>query len=248
MRNKYTADFGDYIKYALLRQLTVGRKLGIAWYLDPRDPRTNHGYAVDYVYESTIWRHFDSPLFDELQAIVTSGHRAIAKIENSPLFQEITFANNPLPTDGPYTPQRPGRRKAWFERTLAKLTDQEVIYVDPDTGVCENDTFSYGALDRWGHVPMRELERLVSNDQNQKRPTIVYHTPGLSEPQEDLIQPWMRRLDCKLAFHAPGISIRGHRTGRRLFFILNPDEQMEIDLVAFAQKWSAVGHLDEGSP
>ena len=248
MRNQYTGDFGDYVKYALLRQLTVDRKLGIAWYLNPDNPTTTHGSGVEYVYDPGTWRLFDPTLFDELSRIVRNSPRAIAQIENSPLFQGIQFANEPLPVDVPYPSPRPDCRQAWFESTIAKLADQNVVYVDPDIGLCEDDKFSYGALKTWEHVPAREVQRLACNAQGQKRPTIVYHTPGRTGDHEDQIQSWMLRLDCRHAFHAPTISIGGHNTGPRVFFVLNPDEQMDIDLVTFAQKWGAVGHLDERSP
>ena len=35
MQNQFVGDIGDYAKYALLRRLSVGRKLGVAWYLHP---------------------------------------------------------------------------------------------------------------------------------------------------------------------------------------------------------------------
>ena len=35
MQNRYTGDIGDFVKYGLLRAISKGKKLGIAWYLHP---------------------------------------------------------------------------------------------------------------------------------------------------------------------------------------------------------------------
>jgi hypothetical protein len=35
MQDRYAGDVGDYVKFALLRHLCPGRRLGIAWYLHP---------------------------------------------------------------------------------------------------------------------------------------------------------------------------------------------------------------------
>ena len=35
MQNQYTGDFGDFVKYGLLRPLSEDRQLGMAWYLRP---------------------------------------------------------------------------------------------------------------------------------------------------------------------------------------------------------------------
>lgn len=35
MQNRYVADIGDFVKFAILRGLAVGRSLGVVWWLFP---------------------------------------------------------------------------------------------------------------------------------------------------------------------------------------------------------------------
>jgi hypothetical protein len=68
MQHHYTGDVGDYVKFALLRKLSVGRRLGIAWYLHPDESRD--GGHIHYLNDPDRWRHLDWWLFDALRQIV----------------------------------------------------------------------------------------------------------------------------------------------------------------------------------
>lgn len=46
MQDRYTGDSGDYIKYVLLRALSLGLKLGVAWYLYPDEDHNSDGKHV----------------------------------------------------------------------------------------------------------------------------------------------------------------------------------------------------------
>ena len=102
MKDHYTGDFGDYVKYALLRSLKTGRQLGIAWYKNPQDWPPQHGNTIHYLNNPQQWRDRDQELFDILQDIVQSGRRATSLIEVSPLFRGARYANEPMPTDVTY--------------------------------------------------------------------------------------------------------------------------------------------------
>ena len=243
MQDHYTGDFGDYVKYALLQSLAPNRKLGIAWYKKTSGWPPQHGNTIQYLDNPQQWRPLAPRVFDTLQDIVQNRRRATSQIEASRLFPGARYANEPLPTDVADLNLRQLWRREWFERTLAKLHDRNLVYIDPDTGICPNGNFTYGQLATWGHVPMCEVQRLQLDGQGNQRPVVVYHTPSFNDPEAHILH-WKDQLDCDHAFHVPGRQINGQNLGPRVFFILNPDEPMVEALNAFRDIWQDVGHLD----
>ncbi len=63
MQDHYAGDIGDYVKFALLRKLGVGKRLGVAWYLYPDEPRD--GGHNSYL-NQTRWQHLDPDVFAAL--------------------------------------------------------------------------------------------------------------------------------------------------------------------------------------
>ena len=49
MQNRYTGDIGDFAKYGLLRALSKGKRLGVAWYLYPDEEDNTDGRHIDYL-------------------------------------------------------------------------------------------------------------------------------------------------------------------------------------------------------
>lgn len=66
MEDRYAGNIGDYVKLALLRQLSAGRNLGIAWYLYPDEGHNVNGRHIGYLNLPHRWRHLDPELFDAL--------------------------------------------------------------------------------------------------------------------------------------------------------------------------------------
>lgn len=71
MQNRYTGDIGDFAKYGLLRALSRGRQLGVAWYLYPDEAHTADGKHIQYLDNPGKWRTLDPVLFDGLDMITT---------------------------------------------------------------------------------------------------------------------------------------------------------------------------------
>ena len=80
MQNRYTDDIGDYIKYALLRALSSGLMLGVAWYLYPDEDHKPDGKHVQYLDDPQRWRHLYPESFDALKRIV-AGDRSVSAVE-----------------------------------------------------------------------------------------------------------------------------------------------------------------------
>ena len=243
MQDQYTGDFGDYIKYALLRRLATNGGLGIAWYKYAEQWPIEYGRTIEYLNHEQDWQYLDHDLFDTLNTVVQSGVRATSQIEASGLFRGARFANEPLPVDVSDLPTRRGWRTEWFERTIAKLSDRQLVYIDPDKGICPNNNFAYGRLASWQHVPLCEIQRLELDGQGNRRPVIVYHTPHRNDDHETQIQHWKNQLNCQYAFYCSSGRIAGQTIGPRIFFVLNTDAPMEEDLRTFANDWNAIGRL-----
>jgi len=63
MQNRYVGDIGDYVKLAILRELTRGRRLGVAWWFFPDENHSLHDGHREYLKRPDEWRCFDPDLF-----------------------------------------------------------------------------------------------------------------------------------------------------------------------------------------
>jgi len=80
MQDRYAGDFGDYVKLAVLRALSPGRRLGVGWWLHPDGGPAGDGSHVCYLDAPAAWRSLDPELFDALK-VVASGVRRVSALE-----------------------------------------------------------------------------------------------------------------------------------------------------------------------
>lgn len=114
VQNRYAGDIGDYLKLAILRALSRGYRLGIAWWLYPDESHNGDGRHIGYLSDPGRWRHFDPDLFDALAAIVASCQRDVQALETANILPGAIFANEVIPRGGKIA----GRQRArcdWFE-------------------------------------------------------------------------------------------------------------------------------------
>ncbi|MBX7200986.1 MAG: hypothetical protein K1X51_16560 [Rhodospirillaceae bacterium] len=134
MQNKYAGDIGDYLKLGILRALSPGRKLGVAWWLHPDGGPVGDGQHTKYLDAGLDWRPYDPPLFDHLREIVHTGRRNVAALQDERLLPGARFAAEQIPvTCGPS--ERPIQRAAWFGRVKAALAGCDLVFADPDNGI-----------------------------------------------------------------------------------------------------------------
>ena len=134
VQNKYVGDIGDYLKLGILRALSPGKRLGVAWWLHPDGGAAGDGRHTGYLDAGLDWRPYDPPLFDHLRAAVGSGNRAITALEDHTVLPGAVFASEQIPvTCAP--PERPVQRAAWFGRVKARLKDCDLVFADPDNGI-----------------------------------------------------------------------------------------------------------------
>lgn len=124
MQNRYVGGIGDYLKLGILRALSPGYRLGVAWWLYPDESHNRDGRHIGYLQRPERWRHYDRMLFDALAGIVSSNQRHVPTLEAANLLPDALFASEMIPTDGPLSERRRARNK-WFDRMKATLADAD---------------------------------------------------------------------------------------------------------------------------
>jgi hypothetical protein len=99
MQNRYVGDIGDYLKLGILRALSPGYHVGIAWWLYPDETHNRDGRHIDYLNRPERWRHFDPDLFDALAKVVSSGQRDVQALEAANLLPGAIFASEVIPVE-----------------------------------------------------------------------------------------------------------------------------------------------------
>src|ERR1700760_3366792 len=134
MQNRYVGDIGDYVKHAILRALSPGRRLGVAWWLFPDSGPAGDARHIAYLDAPGKWRHFDPDVFDGLRRIVRLDCRAVAALENAGLLPDAIYFSEEIPVAiSPQTTRV--LREAWFARCQAHLSSCDFVFLDPDNGL-----------------------------------------------------------------------------------------------------------------
>ena len=135
MQNRYVADIGDYVKYALLRQLCGGNKhhpirLAVVWCLFPDETVNNDGKHVSYLRDSDF-AALDPDLHAALNWIVMAGRRHISSIaELGCLPPGTLFFSELVLTDTRAAPaDRIRHRKAWLQKCLGQTENCDLVFL-----------------------------------------------------------------------------------------------------------------------
>src|ERR1019366_1141866 len=134
MQNRYVSDIGDFLKLGILRALSPGYSLGVAWWLFPDENHNKDGRHIGYLEQPEQWRRFDPLLFDALAEIESSGQREVRALEGPNILPGTVFASDVVPVDGPI-PQRRQAREQWFASVQRALHGTDLVFVDPDNGL-----------------------------------------------------------------------------------------------------------------
>lgn len=237
MQNRYVGDIGDYVKYGLLRALSDGLRLGVAWYLYPNEDTTNDGRHVEYLHDPGRWRSGDKVLFDTLKQIVDEDRRSVAAIEESKILKGCKFSNEALSAPEPIRSpakyrERRAWRSSWFERVEDALQQCDIVFVDPDNGLCEDEKFKpSGARKSWKRIPLREARALADG----RTAVIYHHNTRRKGGHLEEIQDWMRQLGSDT------LALRWRAWSNRAFFIVNPAHDTKRRLDKFVRDWSNNG-------
>lgn len=226
MQNRYAGDIGDYIKFALLRCLAKGRRLGIAWYLYPDEAHNNDGRHVTFLEDPGRWRSLDAPLFDAL-AIVARGRRSVAALLGSGEIPSVAVHDEPIVVNGRGR-ERSDAREAWFRSNLRALEGCDLVFADPDNGLVDEAVHRRNQPVFGKQIPLSEALALAHG-----RTAVVYHHNTRFKGGHDKeVDHWLAQLGGN------ALAVRANAYSCRTFFIINPDLELGIRTAAFCADWS----------
>jgi hypothetical protein len=139
MRDSYVADVGDFGKYALLNALAGNDlRLGVLWCRNSMADTTQDGLFIEY----PELRACDPSLYDLLAQILKNNQRTLTQVENNDILPANTlFHGTAIPA--PKIPcfsdaareAQTRLRAAWFDEAFTKLSEADVVFLDPDNGL-----------------------------------------------------------------------------------------------------------------
>jgi hypothetical protein len=227
MQDRYAGDIGDYFKYGLLRRLSQGRSLGILWYLFPDEDHNADGGYVDYLDDPETWEDHDPDVFNALKWMVFQNHRNVATVAQSGILGNATFAYERLDPVGISSNKNSEWRKTWFNSAFKHLKNCNLIFADPDNGLCLDEAFKPGQKKHWKRIPLNEVKKL-----SQGRTAIIYHhNTRYKGGNEEEISYWLEHLG------AGAVALRWRASSNRTFFIINPTKTIRKEAEHFASDW-----------
>ena len=233
MQDRYVGDIGDYVKYALLRTLSTGTTLGVAWYLHPNEGKSADGRHIDYLARPMHWRNLDEGLFQTLKNIVESGRRAVAAVQESSVLPNAVFADECLDITLVPVRDRLSWRQDWFEAVRQRLAGCDMVFADPDNGLFPDTSFRPTIKRSAKSIPQQEVQ-----DLSKGRPMVVYHhNTRRKGGHRAEIAHWQRQLPGRV------YAYYWRRWSNRTFFLVNGDHRMVARLEAFAERWNPNGEL-----
>jgi hypothetical protein len=230
MQNRYVGDIGDYVKLGILRALSPGYHLGVAWWLFPDEVHNADGRHIGYLQRPEQWRHFDPDLFDALGQIVSSGWRDIRALETANIIPRAVFASDVIPCKGPVASRRQARQQ-WFKTVQRTLEGADLVFIDPDNGF-EPAGYSHGSSKAGKSILLSELHELA----RPGRCLIVYHHHTRRKGgHHSEIDHWAGRL--RTSEFATVDALRGIPYSPRVFFLLDAPADVRQRAEQIAMRW-----------
>ena len=115
MQDRYAGDIGDFVKLGLLRAISPGRRLGVAWYRFPDESHNGDGRHIGYLNQQQEYEALDPGLFNHLRDVV-SRERSIASL--LPVLDATASADRSLDVTGVPAKARRDWRRGWFSGVL----------------------------------------------------------------------------------------------------------------------------------
>jgi hypothetical protein len=230
MQNRYVADIGDYVKLAILRVLSPGYHLGVAWWLFPDEGHNKDGRHIDYLDRADLWRRFNPDLFDILREVVARDQRHVSALEAPDILSEAVFANEMFPV-GSVIGDRQQERCRWFARIKQSLADANLVFVDPDNGL-EPRFYSPGSTKSGKSILISELQALA----RPGRCLIVYHhQTRRAGGHHGEIEHWAERL--RACGFTTVDALRAKPYSPRVFFLLDAPADVRQRAGEIEDRW-----------
>jgi hypothetical protein len=231
VQNRYVADIGDYVKFAILRALSPGRRLGVVCWLFADEDHNADGGHREYLDRHSEWKHFDPPLFEALLKIEREKKHDVRAIEDSSVLPNAVFVSDPIPCKAQPYSLRPEERKKWIEAAKTTVKNCNLVFLDPDNGIA-SERLKLTKARAGKSVTIDDIKSL----QEGNRTIVVYHhQTRLKGGHLFEIVNLFTRLR-KSGVHVSG-ALRATPWSPRAFFVLNGDEELQDRSKALANLW-----------
>lgn len=215
MRDDFVGNIGDYGKYGLMRALTgiypqqqSRLSLGVIWYRTDRK-RSRSG-NFDYLGQKDKYEDCDPDLFSVMREIDDNSRR-LELIEASRILGgDSRFFYDRVPTGEP-------ERGGWFESALSHVQTQDMILLDPDTGLK-----AAGGVPSTREASIDEVRRVIDVG---KVAIVYHHHEGF--PMQHRTRRFAERLRGVLRHDVPPEAVL-FSPGRTDFFIVLPERRRDV--------------------
>lgn len=240
MKNQYFGDVGDFGKYGLLSALSSsGMKLGVNWYLTNNDAKTD-GKFIEYLHKPEFVES-DVELADFLRGCIDLEKRNVSEIRSFERFSGFEFHDDILDLKRIKALSEAGRRKRtavrakWFEDSLEKLSNCNLIFCDPDNGI-ETKAMSKIDINSVKYVMIDEIKTMI-----EKGHSLVIYNHRDRSTEESYISRF-KEIKNQLSNDISLRVIRFNRYSARDYLIFmqeNHKNQVneQIDRFLCNQKW-----------
>ena len=225
MQDRYAGDIGDFVKLGLLRALSPGRQLGVAWYRYPDESHNGDGRHITYLDQPQRYEHLDPVLFSHLQNI-TRDARSINSL--LPVLEGAISSDESVDSSMVAPRERRNWRTAWFQRVMERLSTCDLVFADPDNGIIDDANWRRGRAKFGKQMPLAEVQELAKG-----RCAVIYHHNTRRRGGHDgEVDHWLGEVGT------PGLAVRATAYSPRTFFVLNPNEEIEARIDKFCKQWA----------
>jgi hypothetical protein len=238
MQDRYAGDVGDFMKLGLLRHLATspeaggtGLTIGLNWYRAPNEAHNADGKHIGYLKASNRWHSSlaacDPDLIRCLRGVVDT-ERSVQALERS----------GALPVGSPTFSEMldPGwtsaSRHAWHRRALDAIASADVVFADPDNGLC----LSASRPKLHKYAPATELANYAQRGQS----LVTYHHADRSDRAETQAGRHLEELAAGVR-QVPIAAVIARRGSCRFFLITAAEAHRESLCAAldnFETRWA----------
>jgi hypothetical protein len=189
VKDQYTGDVNDYLKYALLRAFAAVHPgtLHVCWMLSASDGRSD-GRRLGYLEDEHGFANLDPDVFRALGAMVRGGRRSVAAVQKTGLLGRARFHAALLDDDHE-------ARERYFGKLWRALDARDLVFFDPDNGL-EVASVACGKRNSCKYLYWQELEQALAGE----RTVCVYqHFPRVQ--RGDYIQGRLSSLQQRFPRH-----------------------------------------------
>ena len=230
MQNRYAGDIGDFSKFILLKKVFGDKKIGLNWYLYPDESHTNDGVHTNYNYENdfgiskilnTISCNHDKRNVDTLEK------------EMKKIFKDIEYFSELIEKEDECEKDRVSYRQNWFNKSIKKFKDKDVIFVDPDNGIEVSSISTKGRKKAGKYIFYDEIKQILALE-NVETLVIYQHYKREKNFKQKIVNEIKEKLSDELN-NKNLYAVSFHKLSARVYIIVSKKD-LSKELETFANE------------